>query len=179
MEKKISYVAFDGEEFETEKECLAYEDGFKVENKDIVFYNDFFEPLDSDNLDATHYIYIKTSKGLANVKNRFKYEGFTCDGLNSLGCYYYSVQQDEWVSLEKELNRTANFILALIKNEPTVYISTMYDEGLLSTSSILEKIIQWTDAMVNNNCVSPKNNDNKTSDKAPDITAKDWYDAVE
>lgn len=71
MVPAYDYIAEDGTVFNTEKECLEYEDGINAKDHIIIYDKDFHE-LPFDNYGVYHaYLVIFTSKAAAAYYHKF------------------------------------------------------------------------------------------------------------
>ena len=120
MEKITKYVAFDGEEFEYEEECLDYERKEKTRNSYGFQAYDRnareIYPFDYDDLDDfvgdMGYLKVTDVKGWDEFvdvcdENRT----YLCDGIEGLsekGLYYYDEDQDYWCSWDYEYEKLRN-----------------------------------------------------------------------
>lgn len=81
----MKYVADDGMEFDTEKECLDYErEQMKIKDN-FVLYDKDFNKIDINDINNYEYLYIISDvQGVAEYLRNWV--GF-CDGLDDIGLY--------------------------------------------------------------------------------------------
>ena len=106
MVPAYDYIAEDGTVFNTEKECLEYEDGINAKDHIIIYDKDFHE-LPFDNYGVYHaYLVIFTSKAAAAYYHKFS----EAAGLESPFDYYefptteissFVYEDDHWISYAK------------------------------------------------------------------------------
>ena len=114
MEKKIIYVAFDDEEFEDERECLAHEFRQKASKfgKDLRLWDENLNrlyPMDEDALEDAYYIYAGTLEARKFVD---EYLGglFEEVGWSTTFVGYIN---DNWYNLEDLYNMVSNIIATM------------------------------------------------------------------
>lgn len=128
MEKvcKYYYVANDGKEFETEKECFDYEInllyGNAIKNKELQMFNQTRKKttnvndcyyLKCDSIEACElFIALSDEEGLPTPFIKGQYG----NGLYEVkvGIWYYDISKEEWISLE-DLENTAKEIKEIFK----------------------------------------------------------------
>ena len=134
MKKKIAYIAFDGTEFDTRRECENYESMFEVSDDDISLFDANINKLSLkpilvpqcsgvstsyvlSRIDKTLYIRIKTPKGLNNCIKLLNYEGISTQGLQDMGFYYYCDKTDEWINIGGKIIFLQNMIDKMLSAE--------------------------------------------------------------
>ena len=111
MEKKITYVANDGEEFEDERECEAHEFRQEVSKfgKSLRLWDEDMKPLDpksEDALENAYYVYADTLEARKFVDEHL--EGlFEEVGWSATFVGYIN---DDWYNLEDLYNMVSNII---------------------------------------------------------------------
>lgn len=150
----MRYVADDGMEFDTEQECLEYENKqMKIKDNFVLYDKDFNKIDDINDTDNYEYIYIISDvQGVAEYLHYWV--GFS-DGLNDTGLFWLN-DEGEWESVndlidyhKKELDRltkAVDKIQPLEKScetckffhEPTQWC-TQYNETTYSTNCALYK----------------------------------------
>lgn len=87
------YVAKDGKEFESEDECLDYENELNI--KSIEAYDEDFNRTD---FEGATYVVIHSDEELNLICDVCDYNGWTSDGLCENGLYRYnhSYRDDRW-----------------------------------------------------------------------------------
>ena len=134
MKKKIAYIAFDGTEFDTQRECENYESMFEVSDEDISLFDANINKLSLkailvpqcseistsyilSMIDKTLYIRIKTPKGLNNCIKLLNYEGISTQGLQNMGFYYYCDKTDEWINICEKITFLQNMMDIMLAEE--------------------------------------------------------------
>ena len=110
--KKVEYwEAEDGERFETEAECIAYENRFAELDKHIVFFNSKYEKLTGNflsKIDDCWGMFIPNAEDAIAIDKIFVEEGYESPFHRSYkrepkaGHYYYA---NGWCCLEEEKAR--------------------------------------------------------------------------
>ena len=118
MEKIITYVAFDGTQFDDEDECAEYEflESAKEYTDGFTLYNEAREPIkisfDRDVLDKISFVIIKEEKAIPflddwMINNGF-YEiiGANCLNIKSrIGLWIWDDKEDTWKHWETEMSK--------------------------------------------------------------------------
>lgn len=120
MEKIITYVAFDGTQFDDEDECVEYEflESAKEYTDSFTLYNEAREPIkisfNEDALDETKFIIIKEAKAIFfldewMIDNCF-YETISkvADRLNiesCIGLWIWDDKEETWKHWETEMSK--------------------------------------------------------------------------
>lgn len=108
MKKIIYYEAEDGERFETEEECCAYENRFAELDKRVIFFDSNYERMEGDFLykvEECEAIFISNDEDAAVIDRIFREVGYESPFHSSYkremkaGHYYYS---NDWRCLEEE-----------------------------------------------------------------------------
>lgn len=115
MEKKITYVANDGEEFEDEKECLAHERCLQVGafGDHLRLWDEDMKPLDpaeENALDDAYFIYADTPEVREFVNEHF--EGL----FQEIGwsANFVGYINDNWYDLEELYNMVLKTIATMV-----------------------------------------------------------------
>lgn len=110
MTIETTYIADDGTEFDTEEECLEYEDEFKRLMDSAQFFDDNFvtrHTLEDIEYDAV-YVYIRDSKKAEKLFDRLytliSFEPPSFVSYKSGDVLWYS-DNGEWVNVNSEINR--------------------------------------------------------------------------
>lgn len=122
MKEKISYIAFDGKEFETKEECEAYENesSVKAYREQITVLDDCGEEIlewwEDDGSDFFG-LYFATKEAREAFKNHFS-EYMPWDGnyynpqddgkISFVGTHWVYFDDEEWHCLEKDLELAQN-----------------------------------------------------------------------
>lgn len=86
----MRYVADDGTEFDTEKECLEYEEHINDIKKCFILYSENLNKLTYDSADSVYYLHIlEKPTEVANYLYEEYGLGFNYDIINTIGIYYY------------------------------------------------------------------------------------------
>lgn len=139
MKKKIAYIAYDGTEFDTRRECENYESMFEVSDDDISLFDASMNKLSLkptlvpqcsgvstsyilSRIDKTLYIRIKTPKGLNNCIKLLHHEGISTQGIvpqrsQDMGFYYYCDKTDEWINIGEKITFLQNMIDKMLSAE--------------------------------------------------------------
>lgn len=95
MTEKITYIAFDGTEFEDERECIDYEAAQEAEGHRWTWFSDLsgtrLEPK-TRNVDDLMAFILTSEKEYETMTNWLRAEGMDMDGLweyKGEGLYYY------------------------------------------------------------------------------------------
>ena len=110
MTTRITYIADDGMEFETEKECFEYEHKHDdIVNSDVKFWDLQRQPLDKADikncLEICYAMYIPNEEIAEKVNDAFNYFGIESPWSDSvfnfeIGYFYY---ENRWISIDKEI----------------------------------------------------------------------------
>ena len=110
MKKKIIYVAFDGEEFEEEKNCLAHERNLQVNafGDHLRLWDEDMKPLDpakEDALQDAYFIYADTPEAREWVEAELN---IYCElGWDAV---YVGYVYEEWRDLSVEFSRLGKML---------------------------------------------------------------------
>lgn len=86
----MRYVADDGTEFDTEKECLEYESRINDIKKCFILYGEKLNKLADDSSESVHYLHIfERPTEVASYLYEEYGLGFNYDALDRIGIYYY------------------------------------------------------------------------------------------
>ena len=88
----MKYVADDGTEFDTEKECLDYEREQMKIKENFVLYDKDFNKIDINDTDNYEYLYIISD--VQGVAEYLRYWVGFCDGLDDTGLYWLNGDGD-------------------------------------------------------------------------------------
>lgn len=109
------YVAFDGEEFDFEDDCLNYERSFWGKNVEgqIFFYNRDFSKLPLTEVEEVIYVHILTEEASKWFKKQSDYVGAqhpweSNPSFPLTGIFYYDVNINDWRELESEYKELKN-----------------------------------------------------------------------
>lgn len=110
MEKKIIYVAFDDEEFEDERECLAHERKLQVDDfgDHLRLWDEDMKPLDpaeEDALDDAYFIYADTPEAREWIN-----VGLNIYGELGWDAVYVGYVYEEWRDLSTEFARLGKML---------------------------------------------------------------------
>ena len=118
MEKIITYVAFDGTQFDDEDECVEYEflESAKEYTDGFTLYNEAREPIkisfNEDALDETSFIIIKEARAIPFLDDwmidNYFYETISkvADRLNiknCIGLWVWDGKEETWKHWETEM----------------------------------------------------------------------------
>ena len=88
---EIIYRAKDGKEFDDEYDCEEYERSitphtFKMwdENCNPITY------YDVNGYGSATYVGVRNQEEVEDVSNEFRYFGYSCEGIDDIGLYYYT-----------------------------------------------------------------------------------------
>lgn len=123
MTTKTLYIADDGEEFETEKECYEYEHRFdKIKQSNILFFNNDKKLLNKEDIEncitSCFGLYVSTEEEAKLLYDAFEYYGIEnpwsrYDETFTTGYFIYT---SYWQNVENELNYWNNIKNTFIKN---------------------------------------------------------------
>jgi len=122
MRVECTYIAIDETEFDTEAECLAYEQGLKDRLKAAVFYDDERKVVDAekDGTGDAYYIRIVDAKEAPFLFEWLShYVGFDYpadDDYKDGDLFVYDCDHDEWVNLTAQ-KKFIEGVEALFKKE--------------------------------------------------------------
>ena len=116
MTEYTTYVAFDGEEFDDEDDCLAYERKLQATNfKGEIFFYDINRkpvPLDIGDLDDVYFVNIETERACQWFVDRchdcgsthpWSYNPYRKEEFPLTGFFYYS--DEEWHHWQTEIEK--------------------------------------------------------------------------
>lgn len=123
MEIKTTYVADDGMEFETEKECYEYEHRYdNIVKSGVVFFDSKHNRMPTDDIvycaERCLGLYVPTEESAKLVHELFREIGCETPWLD----YYdnfdigYFVYESEWVAIDKELKKLTDLRNSLISH---------------------------------------------------------------
>ncbi len=123
MEIKTTYVADDGVEFETEKECYEYEHRYdNIVKSGVVFFDSKHNRMPTDDIiycaERCLGLYVPTEESAKLVHELFRELGCESPWMD----YYdnfdigYFVYESEWVALDRELKRMNDLRNSLISH---------------------------------------------------------------
>ena len=123
MEIKTTYVADDGVEFDTEKECYEYEHRYDdITKSGVVFFDSKHNRMPTDDIiycaERCLGLYVPTEESAKLVHELFRELGCESPWLN----YYdnfdigYFVYESEWVAIDKELKKLTDLRNSLISH---------------------------------------------------------------
>ena len=125
MTTKIIYIADDGEEFETSKECLEYEAVLDSSDCLVIFDERMNELKDKDqewNMMHATYLYIleveKARKFLDWTYREYGYQ--VPHDIYNNGLFAYDEKEDRWYDLNERINvlvSSRDFIMKQVKKE--------------------------------------------------------------
>ena len=109
MTTRITYIACDGEEFETEQECLEYEKSMDSTDCLMMFDNDLNVLRDEDqgrNAEYSNYIYIlDAEKAMKFFKWASINYGYTFpDNVETGRLYSYDDRSDSWEDMNEKVD---------------------------------------------------------------------------
>jgi hypothetical protein len=86
----MRFVADDGTEFSTEKECLEYENNVNDIKKCFILYGDNLNELTEDSFDSLCYLHIleKPEEVVTYLYNQYGF-GFNTKAITEIGIYVY------------------------------------------------------------------------------------------
>lgn len=112
MEKRITYIAYDGTEFQYEGECEAYEDELKNnEFQDVALLFDCEGkplPLTERAFEETTFIYCKTDEAATFLQEKFHsmVTPWWTRSAAKKGCWLWGFNNSEdWIPAEEYLDR--------------------------------------------------------------------------
>jgi len=113
---KIKYIAYDGEEFDTEKECLEYEkefDDFCIDCSNHIYCEDVNgEPIDlvhtPFNIDQEFRVYIFSEHGIELARELHNYYGVYMP--TSTGAFEYDGNTDTYIPINKQIPSLENLL---------------------------------------------------------------------
>ncbi len=123
MEIRTTYVADDGTEFDTEKECYEYEHRYDdIVESGVVFFDSKHNRMSSnDIIDCAERclgLYVPTEESAKLVHELFRTIG--CESpwsdYSSIFDIGYFVYENEWVAIDKEINRLTDLRNSLISH---------------------------------------------------------------
>lgn len=105
----IKYIAYDGEEFNTEKECLDYEkefNNFCIDYSNHIYCEDVNDkPIDlvhtPFNIDQAFRVYIFSEHGVKLAMKLYAYYGVSMP--NQIGAFEYDGNTDTYISIDKQI----------------------------------------------------------------------------
>ena len=130
MEKQITYIAFDGQEFEDEKECEAYEDAV-MHLKGVIGFDGHYRVVDSAEAvatDARYYFITNAEDARQTLDFLYEYYGTEmpkqmCDG----DFLRYDEDEDCWINMIDEFRCLGDVISTMAKH---VKESAKHDESM-------------------------------------------------
>lgn len=151
----MRYVADDGTEFDTEQDCLDYEQKqMKIKDNFILYDKDFNKINDINDTDNYEYIYIISDvQGVAEYLHYWV--GFS-DGLNDTGLFWLN-DEGEWESVndlidyhKKELDRLETAVRKIQPLEKSCETCKFFHEST-------QWCTQYNDTTYSTNCALYKN----------------------
>lgn len=109
MYKKVIYVAFDGKEFEGEKECREYEK-FKENEKYIVGLSKYFKY--SDRPEEIFYVYLSNQDIVDAFKRQQTEEGYDPLGIDTPDFYQHIEDGVGWVKMDKKIKNLIQILIS-------------------------------------------------------------------
>jgi hypothetical protein len=111
MKVITTYIAFDGEEFANEKDCLKHEAEMRKGTEKIMFYTRDMKPIENvfgERMEETFFITVNTIEDIEIVKRIFNYHGLPTPWFHSdlsplVGLYYWSNKDQEWHHWQTEM----------------------------------------------------------------------------
>ena len=111
MKVITTYIAFDGEEFANEADCLEYEAEMRKGTEKVMFYTHDMKPIKDvfgERMDKTFFIVVNTIEDIEVVERIFDYHGWDipwdCSNVPCLtGLYYWSDKDEEWHHWQTEM----------------------------------------------------------------------------
>ena len=105
----IKYIAYNGEEFDTEKECMEYEkefDNFCIDCSNHIYCEDVNDkPIDlvhtPFNIDQAFRVYIFSEHGIELARKLHDYYGVCMP--TSIGAFEYNGNTDTYISIDKQI----------------------------------------------------------------------------
>ena len=122
MRIETTYIADDGNEFDTEEECREYEDEFKQLMSSVQFFDEYFikchtpEDIESDAV----YVYIRDSKKAEKLFDRlFNMISFEVPFFVSYksGDILWYTENGEWVNVNAEISLLATIKDTILKEK--------------------------------------------------------------
>ena len=123
MEIKTTYVADDGTEFDTEKECYEYEHRYDyIVNSGVVFFDSKHNRMPTDDIiycaERCLGLYVPTEESAKLVHELFReigYESPWSDYSSTFDIGYF-VYENEWVAIDREMKRLTDLRNSLISH---------------------------------------------------------------
>lgn len=117
---RIIYEAFDGKQFEDEKECEQYEIEKKVSTvkEEILFLTFDFEklPINEEELEQCYYLIIKTEKAFKIFeKITENWSTYNLPEDLGVGAWFYDEAKYDWIDVEEEAINLKNKLAILDK----------------------------------------------------------------
>lgn len=111
MKVITTYIAFDGEEFANEADCLEYEAEMLKGTEKIMFYTHDMKPIKNvfeERMEKTFFIVVNTVEDIEVVERIFDYHGLDTPWFRSnlchlTGLYYWSNKDEEWHHWQTEM----------------------------------------------------------------------------
>lgn len=112
---EIIYQAFDGKKFDSEDECIMYENEKRSNTwkNDIIGFDSGMNQANSeDGFDSlfrhSFYIVVKTEAAIRFLQeNKDELGSFVfdfCEECNKPGCYFYDDNEDKWKNMDDIIN---------------------------------------------------------------------------
>ena len=116
----MRYVADDGSEFKTEKECKEYEQGLDKVHSSMIIFDENFNKIDVANaccLSNACYLYVKGNA--EKVKTYLEEQFGFGEGIYKFGVYIADKEEARWNFIDNLIEQYRNNIekLATIKRE--------------------------------------------------------------
>lgn len=123
MEIKTTYVADDGTEFDTEKECYDYEHRYdNIVKSGVVFFDSKHHRMSTDDIifcaERCLGLYVPTEESAKLVHELFRELGCESPWMD----YYdnfdigYFVYESEWVAIDREMKKLTDLRNSLISH---------------------------------------------------------------
>ena len=111
MKVITTYIAFDGEEFTSEKDCLEHEAEMRKNTEKVMFYTHDMKPIKDafrKNIDVIFFIVVNAIEDIEIVKRVFNYHKMSTPWFHSglcplKGLYYWSNRDEEWHHWQTEM----------------------------------------------------------------------------
>ena len=106
MRVEVTYYAFDGEEFSTKEECLAYEEGLRSGFDSVLFFDEskaIMESPDAEDIEKDAYFVLVLDEGKARglfewLRYQISFEWGEEDVIKG---DYYKWTEDGWVNINR------------------------------------------------------------------------------
>lgn len=120
MEKIVTYRAFDGEEFDTKKECEQYENSLNITgNKGILMLDSYLREIAGEGesaLNSVAYLFFNSKDSILSYNECAKYFGYAevCDDYYGMWLEYDETL-NVWENIDRRIDKLTELKKSLYK----------------------------------------------------------------